>query len=93
MARADNNADWKYRFKENSDRMRTGSLLRSGRRPERAVGPASGKVPFFPGKEMLERARYLLVSEIGYVAKNCEDSEIEALLSEGSFEDVKLRLP
>ena len=24
---SDNNADWKYRFKENSDRMRTGSLL------------------------------------------------------------------
>jgi len=23
----DNNADWKYRFKENSERMRTGSLL------------------------------------------------------------------
>src|SRR5215470_17625487 len=25
--KCDNNADWKYRFKENSDKMRTGSLL------------------------------------------------------------------
>jgi len=25
--KCDNNSDWKYRFKENSDRMRTGSLL------------------------------------------------------------------
>ena len=47
----DNNADWKYRFKENSDRMRTGSLLEVA-----AVlkGPAPAEpvqAPFLPRKE------------------------------------------
>ena len=45
------NGDWKDRFKENSDRMRTGSLLGSRRRPEKPDRLAPGQASFVPGKE------------------------------------------
>jgi RNA polymerase-interacting CarD/CdnL/TRCF family regulator len=40
---------------------------------------------------MLERARYLLVSELA-MAKNCEDNQVEALLST-ALAKCKLRFP
>jgi hypothetical protein len=40
---------------------------------------------------VLERARYLLVSEIS-MARNCEETEVEQLLSE-SLVKSNLRLP
>jgi len=45
----------------------------------------------FREKKMLERARYLLVSELA-MAKNCEDAEIEELLTK-ALSKSNLRFP
>ena len=45
----------------------------------------------FREKKMLERARYLLVSELA-MAKNCEEKQIEDLLSR-TLDKSKLRFP
>jgi CarD family transcriptional regulator len=87
----DNNADWKYRFKENSERMRTGSLLEVAAVLKGLLLLNQSKPLSFREKKMLERARYLLVSELA-MAKNCDEPQIEDLLSK-SLSKSKLRFP
>ncbi len=87
----DNNADWKDRFKENSDRMRTGSLLEVAAVLKGLLLLTRAKPLSFREKKMLERARYLLVSELA-MAKNCEDNQVEDLLSK-ALAKCKLRFP
>jgi CarD family transcriptional regulator len=87
----DNNADWKYRFKENSDRMRTGSLLEVAAVLKGLLLLNQSKPLSFREKKMLERARYLLVSELA-MARNCEEVSIEELLTK-SLSRSGLRLP
>ena len=74
-------ADWKDRFKENSDRMRTGSLQEVAAVLKNLLLLRESKSLSFREKKMLERARYLLVSEMA-LARNCEESSIESLLTE-----------
>lgn len=73
-------ADWKDRFKENSDRMRTGSLLEVAAVLKSLLMLNESKPLSFREKKMLERARYLLVSELA-LARNCEETNIEILLT------------
>lgn len=73
-------ADWKDRFKENSDRMRTGSLLEVAAVLKSLLMLNESKPLSFREKKMLERARYLLVSELA-LARNCEETNIEGLLT------------
>ena len=87
----ESNADWKYRFKENSDRMRTGSLLEVAFVLKGLIALHQAKPLSFREKKMLERARYLLVSELA-MAKNCEEPEIEEILSK-ALSKCKLRFP
>jgi CarD family transcriptional regulator len=87
-----NNADWKYRFKENSERMRTGSLLEVASVRKGLLLLNQSKPLSFREKKMLERARYLLVSELA-MAKNCEERVIEELLSKALSSKHKLRFP
>jgi len=87
----DNNADWKYRFKENSERMRTGSLLEVAAVLKGLLLLAQSKPLSFREKKMLERCRYLLVSELA-MAKNCAEPEVEDLLSR-ALSKSKLRFP
>ena len=87
----DNNADWKYRFKENSDRMRTGSLFDVAAVLKGLLQVNQAKPLSFREKKMLERARYLLVSELA-MAKNCADSQVESLLTE-TLAKCNLRFP
>jgi CarD family transcriptional regulator len=87
----DNIADWKDRFKENSDRMRTGSLLEVAAVLKGLLVLNQAKALSFREKKMLERARYLLVSELA-MAKNCEDRQVEDLLS-NALAKCKLRFP
>ena len=87
----DNNADWKYRFKENSERMRTGSLLEVAAVLKGLLLLSQSKPLSFREKKMLERARYLLVSELA-MAKNCEEPQIEEMLSK-ALSKSKLRFP
>jgi CarD family transcriptional regulator len=86
-----NNADWKYRFKENSERMRTGSLLEVAGVLKGLLMLSQSKPLSFREKKMLERARYLLVSELA-MAKNCEEPLIEDLLAK-ALSKHKLRFP
>jgi CarD family transcriptional regulator len=86
-----NNADWKYRFKENSERMRTGSLLDVAAVLKSLLVLNQTKPLSFREKKMLERARYLLVSELA-LAKNLDEEHIEELLNK-ALSKSKLRFP
>ena len=89
--KCENNADWKYRFKENSDKMRTGSLLNVAIVLKGLLLLAQSKPLSFREKKMLERTRYLLVSELA-MAKNREETDIEDLLNK-ALSKCKLRFP
>jgi CarD family transcriptional regulator len=86
-----NNADWKDRFKENSERMRTGSLLEVAAVLKGLLLLNQSKPLSFREKKMLERARYLLVSEMA-MAKNCEEAHVEEMLSR-ALAKSKLHFP
>jgi CarD family transcriptional regulator len=75
-----NAADWKGRFKENSDRMRTGSLPDVAAVLKSLLILGQTKSLSYREKKMLERARYLLVSEIA-ISRNCAESVIEEALN------------
>jgi CarD family transcriptional regulator, regulator of rRNA transcription len=89
--KCENNADWKYRFKENSDKMRTGSLLDVAIVLKGLLLLGQTKPLSFREKKMLERARYLLVSELA-MAKNRGEPDIEDLLDK-ALSKSKLRFP
>jgi CarD family transcriptional regulator len=86
-----NNTDWKDRFKENSDKMRTGSLLEVAAVLKSLLVLAQSKPLSFREKKMLERARYLLVSELA-MAKNWEEFQVEQMLSK-ALSKSRLRFP
>jgi CarD family transcriptional regulator len=81
----------KDRFKENSDRMRTGSLLEVAAVLKNLLVLKESKSLSFREKKMLERARYLLVSELA-LARNCEEAQVEVLLAE-TLAKTNLRFP
>jgi CarD family transcriptional regulator len=89
--KCENHADWKYRFKENSDKMRTGSLLEVAGVLKSLLLLNQTKPLSFREKKMLERARYLLVSELA-MAKNCEEGQVEQILSK-ALSKCRLRFP
>jgi len=89
--KCDNHTDWKFRFKENSDKMRTGSLLDVAVVLKGLLLLARTKPLSFREKKMLERARYLLVSELA-MARNVEEPEVENLLNR-ALSKCKLRFP
>ncbi len=89
--KAESNGDWKDRFKENSDRMRTGSLMEVAGVLKSLLILGQVKPLSFREKKMLERARYLLVSELA-MAKSCDEPEIEDLLTR-ALAKCKLRFP
>ncbi len=85
------NGDWKDRFKENSDRMRTGSLLEVAGVLKSLIALHQAKPLSFREKKMLERARYLLVSELS-MARNWEETKTEELLTT-TLAKINLRFP
>ncbi len=85
------NGDWKDRFKENSDKMRTGSLLDVAAVLKGLLLLNQTKPLSFREKKMLERARYLLVSELA-MAKNLEERAVEDMLTR-ALAKCKLTLP
>src|SRR5215471_10983343 len=89
--KCENHTDWKYRFKENSDKMRTGSLLEVAVVLKSLLLLAKEKPLSFREKKMLERARYLLVTELA-MAKNAEEAEVEDLLTK-ALAKCKLKFP
>ncbi len=89
--KCENHSDWKYRFKENSDKMRTGSLLEVAGVLKSLLQLNQTKPLSFREKKMLERARYLLVSELA-MAKNWDEGQVEQLLSKALSKN-RLRFP
>jgi CarD family transcriptional regulator len=77
--RSANHHDWKHRFKENSERMRTGSLMEVAAVLKGLVALSRSKPLSFREKKMLERAKYLLVSELA-TARNQTEQAIETSL-------------
>ena len=89
--KCDSNADWKDRFKENSDKMRTGSLMEVAVVLKSLLQLGQSKPLSFREKKMLERARYLLVSELS-MAKAWTEADVEDALTK-ALAKSKLRFP
>ena len=83
--------DWKHRFKENSERMRTGSLIEVAAVLKSLVALSRNKPLSFREKKMLERAKYLLVSELA-TARNTSETNIENALVK-YLAKAKLQMP
>jgi CarD family transcriptional regulator len=79
----DNHQNWKGRFKDNSDKMRTGSIYDMADVLKSLTFLAKSKSLSFREKRMLDRAKSLIISEISEVmqvtAQAIEDRVNEAL--------------
>jgi CarD family transcriptional regulator len=83
--------DWKHRFKENSERMRTGALIEVAAVLKSLVSLSRTKPLSFREKKMLERAKYLLVSELA-TARNTSTETMEGALIR-SLAKARLQMP
>jgi CarD family transcriptional regulator len=68
--------DWKDRFKENSEKMRSGSIFHVAEVFKNLVYLSRVKPLSFREKRMLDRARFLLISELSTVM-NLKELEVE----------------
>ena len=73
----DNHQNWKGRFKDNSDKMRTGSIYDMADVLKSLTFLAKSKSLSFREKRMLDRAKDLIISEISDVMRQKRD-EVEA---------------
>jgi CarD family transcriptional regulator len=84
--------DWKDRFKENSDKMRHGSLLEiADVLKTLLILQQSGKPLSFREKKMLDRARHMLITEIS-ISRGLREFEAEDLLQR-ALSKAALALP
>ena len=86
-------ADWKGRFKENSEKMRSGSLQSVAEVFKTLVTISQDKPLSFREKKMLDRSWKLLVDEVSVargVAKEAVEGQLAKALSKSS---LKLPLP
>jgi CarD family transcriptional regulator len=83
--------DWKGRFKENSEKMRSGSLMQVAEVMKTLIILNQAKPLSFREKKMLDRARQLLVDEIA-VARGQAKEAVEAQLIK-SLSKSNLRAP
>lgn len=85
--------DWKGRFKENSEKMRTGSLLQVAEVFKTLLVISQAKPLSFREKRMLDRSWQLLVDEIAAV-RGWSKEEAEAHLVKGlSKSNLRVQLP
>jgi CarD family transcriptional regulator len=68
--------DWKDRFKENSEKMRSGSVFQVAEVFKNLVHLSRVKPLSFREKRMLDRARFLLISELATVL-NLKETDME----------------
>ncbi len=86
-------SNWKGRFKENSDKMRTGSLYEVAVVLKGLTYLSRKKALSFREKRMLERAKFLLVSEIAEAeskARGATEEKVDKAL-EKTFGALKAR--
>ncbi len=87
----ESSSDWKIRFKENSDRMRTGSFLEIAIVLKGLLILAAQKPLSVREKKMLETARFLLISEMA-LARGGEEEAVKEELHNALCQ-CKLRWP
>jgi CarD family transcriptional regulator len=78
--------DWKDRFKENSEKMRSGSIFHVAEVFKNLVHLSRLKPLSFREKRMLDRARFLLISELSTVMNQGEldvEDRIEKAVTKG----------
>jgi len=75
----DSNPDWKVRFKQNSDKMQSGDLLKAAEVFKSLLQLHLDKPLSFREKKMLDRARHMLVSEIS-IARGVPEITAVALM-------------
>ena len=80
--------DWKGRFQENSDKMRTGSITEVAIVFKSLSHLALQKNLSYRERRMLDRARYLIVSEIAEVER-LSSEEVEAKVDRAVARGVK----
>ena len=86
--------DWKGRYKQNLDKMKTGDLTEVARVLKNLQLVSSKKSLSFREKKMYERAKYFIVSEVAHVKKITEDNamkQVEKALSAGMAKRRKAR--
>ncbi len=84
----ENLQDWKVRFKINSEKMLTGSLLQIAEVFKQLVRLQADKPLSFREKKMLDRARTMLISEVSQARNSSEPEAIqlmETALSSAGF--------
>ena len=84
-------SDWKCRFKENSDKMQSGSLFEVAQVLKSLLILQADKPLSFREKKMLDRARHLLVSEVS-IARTLKEPEATLLLDK-ALNKAGLSLP
>ena len=77
----DNHQNWKGRFKDNSDKMRTGSIYDMADVLKSLTFLSKSKSLSFREKRMLDRAKALIISEISEVMRE-KSSDVEVKVSE-----------
>jgi len=83
--------DWKVRFKENTDKMLSGSLIQAAEVLKTLLILQHDKPLSFREKKMLDRARHMLLTELS-IARRIPDTEALALL-ERALVKANLTLP
>lgn len=84
-------ADWKDRYKENSDKMRHGSLIEIAEVLKTLVALQAEKPLSFREKKMLERARHMLITEIS-ISRGLSEAQSIGVL-QGALSKSQLTLP
>ena len=84
----DNHQNWKGRFKDNSDKMRTGSIAEVALVFKSLSHLALQKNLSYRERRMLDKAKYLIVSEIAEVEKLSPD-QVEAKIDRAVARGVK----
>ncbi len=72
-------SDWKDRFKENSEKMRHGSLLDIAEVMKTLLMLQSEKPLSFREKKMLQRSRHMLITELS-ICRGCKEAEAVDML-------------
>jgi CarD family transcriptional regulator len=84
-------SDWKVRFKVNSEKMLSGSLLQAAEVLKSLLELQKDKLLSFREKKMLDRARHMLVAEIS-IARRIGEADVTALLQK-HLDKAELTLP
>ena len=83
--------DWKVRFKENSDKMQSGSLIQAAEVLKTLLVLQADKPLSFREKKMLDRARHMLVTELS-TARRVAECDATIML-ERALAKARLTLP